>query len=82
MNTIFANYLQKFVLVFFDDILVYSSNIQEHKSHLEIVFTVLKMHQLKAKLRKCTFGQATVEYLGHIIFGKGVATYPSKFKTL
>jgi hypothetical protein len=56
MNTIFANYLQKFVLVFFDDILVYSSNIQEHKSHLEIVFTMLKMHQLKAKLRKCTFG--------------------------
>jgi hypothetical protein len=82
MNTIFANYLRKFVLVFFDDILVYSSNIQEHKSHLEKVFTVLKMHQLKAKLSKCTFGQATVEYLGHIISGKGVAIDPSKFQDI
>jgi hypothetical protein len=82
MNTIFASYLRKFVLVFFDDILVYSSNIQEHKSHLEKVFTVLQMHQLKAKLSKCTFGQATVEYLGHIISGEGVSTNPSKIQDI
>jgi hypothetical protein len=82
MNTIFASYLRKFVLVFFDDKLVCSSNIQEHKSHLKKVFTVLQMHQLKAKLSKCTFGQATVEYLGHIISGEGVATDPSKIQDI
>jgi hypothetical protein len=78
MNNIFATHLRKFVLVFFDDILVYSPDSDTHKQHLTMVLQILRQHQLKAKLSKCTFGQNQVEYLGHIISGQGVATDPSK----
>ena len=73
MNAIFIPYLRKFVLVFFDDILVFSSNFSDHLSHLKTVF-----HQLYAKKSKCVFGCAEVEYLSHIIFGKGVKADPKK----
>jgi hypothetical protein len=82
MNTIFSKFLRKFVLVFFDDILVYSKSIQEHQIHLQQVLTVFRTHSLKAKLSKCTFGQNQVEYLGHIISGQGVQTDPSKIQDL
>jgi hypothetical protein len=82
MNQIFAKYLRKFVLVFFDDILVYSPSKEQHKLHLQAVLQVLKDNQLKAKLEKCTFGQPSVEYLGHIISGQGVATDPAKIKDI
>ena len=71
MNAIFRPYLRKFVLVFFDDILVFSSNFSNHLSHLKIVLEVLQSHQLYAKQSKCAFGCAKVEYLGHIISRKG-----------
>ena len=80
MNTVFAPYLRKFVLVFFDDILVYSSSIEEHLHHLKLVLLTLRNHDLKAKLSKCTFAQKQVEYLGYIISGSGVRTDPAKFK--
>jgi hypothetical protein len=67
-------------LVFFDDILVYRSDKEQHKKHLSIVLNILRENQLKAKLTKCTFAQPQVEYLGHIISGQGVATDPSKIK--
>jgi hypothetical protein len=76
MNNIFSSFLRKFVLVFFDDILIYNSSMQLHKHHLTIVLQTLRNHQLKAKLSKCNFGQ--VEYLGHIISGTVVSTDPSK----
>jgi hypothetical protein len=82
MNTIFSKHLRKFVLVFFDDILIYSSDSEQHKHHLSIVLQILHDHQLKAKLQKCTFGQASVEYLGHIISSQGVATDPTKIKDI
>jgi hypothetical protein len=82
MNTIFSKHLRKFVLVFFDDILIYSSDSEQHKHHLSIVLQILRDHQLKAKLQKCTFGQASVEYLGHIISSQGVATDPTKIKDI
>jgi hypothetical protein len=53
MNTLFAKYLRKFVLVFFDDILVYSKSVEEHQAHLKEILSVLRTRQLKAKLSKC-----------------------------
>ena len=82
MNSVFSNYLRKFVLVFFDDILVYSKTMAEHGEHLRIVLQTLHNHQLKAKMSKCTFAQPQVEYLGHIISGDGVATDPEKIKAI
>jgi hypothetical protein len=76
MNTIFSKLLRKFVLVFFDDILIYSHNLQEHKQHLAAVLQILRSHKPTAKLSKCTFATETVEYLGHVLSGAGVATDP------
>jgi Reverse transcriptase (RNA-dependent DNA polymerase)/RNase H-like domain found in reverse transcriptase/Retroviral aspartyl protease len=78
MNHIFRPFLRKFVLVFFDDILVYSSSLESHQHHLRLVLQILQDNQLTAKWSKCNFGVATVEYLGHIITGQGVATDPNK----
>jgi hypothetical protein len=66
------------ISVFFDDILIYSSSLDQHKVHLHSVLTVLRNHELKAKLSKCTFGQSQVEYLGHTISTEGVSTDPTK----
>ena len=73
MHEIFKDMLRKFVLVFFDDILVYSSNWKDHLCHLETVLKTLQHHELYARLAKCSFGVMEVEYLGHVLSGKGVA---------
>jgi hypothetical protein len=78
MNEVFRPWLRKFVLVFFDDILVYSSDWQKHLQHLEEVLRLLQTHGLVANKKKCLFGQTSVEYLGHLISGDGVAVDPSK----
>lgn len=57
---------------------IFSKNLKEHAKHLELVFFTLQENQLCAKLKKCTFGQSKVEYLGHVIYGDGVATDPEK----
>ncbi|KAF7838894.1 Ty3/gypsy retrotransposon protein [Senna tora] len=81
MNTVFQPYLRKFVLVFFDDILVYSSDWALHLQHLEQVLRLLAQHQLYAKLSKCVFGQSRIEYLGHFVSAKGVEMDPAKVQT-
>ncbi|MCH96996.1 transposon Tf2-1 polyprotein [Trifolium medium] len=80
MNKIFQSALRKFVLVFFDDILIYSPSWQTHLTHLEWVLQVLAHHELYAKLSKCSFGQLEVDYLGHIVSGNGVNMDANKVK--
>ena len=82
MNDVFKEFLRKFVLVFFDDILVYSKDIQEHETHLRLVFDKLQKHQLKVKISKCSFATSSVEYLGHIISQHRVAVDPSKIASV
>ncbi|PRQ41877.1 putative nucleotidyltransferase, Ribonuclease H [Rosa chinensis] len=82
MNDIFKDHLRKFVLVFFDDILIYSKSLEEHLQHLAVVFSKLEEHQLKVKMSKCTFGAKSVEYLGHVISEKGVAVDPEKIEAI
>ncbi|XP_019425047.1 PREDICTED: uncharacterized protein LOC109333920 [Lupinus angustifolius] len=67
MNDIFKGLLRKFVLVFFDDILVYSSSWKDHLFQLEVVLKILQSHKLFAKFSKCSFGVQQIEYLGHTI---------------
>lgn len=78
MNKIFAHLLRKGVIIFMDDILVYSASLEEHLKLLQQVFQVIRDHQFFLKRSKCFFAQKEVEYLGHYISGDGVATEPSK----
>jgi hypothetical protein len=78
MNKIFMPYLDKFVIVFIDDILVYSKDEAEHAKHLRIVLQTLKEHQLFAKFSKCEFWLDKVEFLGHVITKEGIAINPNK----
>jgi len=80
MNHVFMEYLDKFMVVFIDDILVYSKNEEEHEEHLRLVLQKLREHQLYAKLSKCEFWLREVSFLGHIISNGGVAVDPKKVK--
>ncbi|WVZ97624.1 hypothetical protein U9M48_043142 [Paspalum notatum var. saurae] len=82
MNSVFMNELDKFVVVFIDDILVYSKNEQEHEEHLRIVLSRLREHKLYAKFSKCSFWLKEVPFLGHILSAKGVAIDPSKVEDM
>ena len=70
------------MLVFFDDILIYSSIMEEHKKHLSAVLQCLQQHQLFVKLSKCSFARPSVEYLGHIILALGVSADPEKIQCM
>jgi hypothetical protein len=78
MNSMFMDYLDKFVVVFIDDILIYSQNEEEHVDHLRIVLQRLREHQLYAKLTKCEFWIVEVLFLGHIINRYGLVVDPKK----
>ena len=67
MNSVLSKYLDKFVVVFIDDILIYSKKKEEHDEHLQIILQVLREHQLYAKLSKCNFYKDKIQYLGHVI---------------
>ncbi|GJR44131.1 putative nucleotidyltransferase, ribonuclease H [Tanacetum coccineum] len=82
MNTVFKDFLRHFVLVFFDDILIYSDSMALHLQHLAVVLQLMRMHALFAKQSKCVFVVNQVEYLGHVIYAKGVATDPSKIEAM
>jgi hypothetical protein len=78
MNQVFTKHLRKFVLVFFDDILIFSKTLKEHVTHLQEVLHILRPNSLTANVGKCVFATSPVEYLGHVINGQGVSTDPSK----
>ena len=78
MNQVFKPFLKQFVLVFFDDILVYSKSLANHVNHLRKVLEILATNKLYAKRSKCMFASKEVEYLGHVITAEGVHTDPKK----
>ena len=67
MNQVFHEYLDKFVVVYLDDTVVYSSTLEEHKDYLKRVFQKLKENQLYVKREKCSFAQERITFLGHVI---------------
>lgn len=81
MNSVLAPLLRKCVVVFIDDILIYSKTWSEHLQHIREVLELLRHHQLKVKLSKCAFAQKQIQYLGHVI-SKGVATDTSKVQDI
>jgi hypothetical protein len=78
MNIVLQPHLRKSVLVFLDDMLVYSKDILSHVTHLREVLTLLRKHNFYLKLSKCIFAQQQLRYLSHIVSAEGVATDPSK----
>ena len=82
MNDILLPYLRRFVLVFFDDILIYSSLWSDHLRHVRTVFRTLQDHQLFLKKSKCAFGLPSVAYLGHVISEGGVAVDGQKVEAI
>ena len=82
MNSIFKPFRRKFVLVFFDDILIYNMSWKDHVQHVDRVLKLLGEKQLYAKTYKCFFGVQEVEYMGHIVSHKGFKVDPKKFKAI
>ena len=82
MNRIFHDYLDQFVVVFIDDILVYSRDREEHGKHLRIVLQILRDRKLFAKLSKCEFWLEKVQFLGHVISKDGVVVDPAKVEAV
>jgi hypothetical protein len=82
MNSVFMPELDKFVVIFIDDILIYSKSREEHATHLRIVLTQLWEHKLYAKFRKCEFWLDQVPFLGHILSAEGLAVDPGKVKDI
>ncbi|PWA81057.1 hypothetical protein CTI12_AA191120 [Artemisia annua] len=82
MNDLFRPYLRRFILVFFDDILIYSHDMEQHMNHLEQALALLHDHQFFAKLSKCCFGQPQVVFLGHVITSAGVHVEQEKISAI
>jgi hypothetical protein len=82
VNSTLSPCLRKFVLVFFDDILIYSATYADHLLHIKLVFELLAQDKWKIKLSKCTFAQRQINYLGHVISEHGVGTDPKKIEAI
>ncbi|GJT13244.1 putative reverse transcriptase domain-containing protein [Tanacetum coccineum] len=82
MNRVCRPYLDKFVIVFIDDILIYSKTQEEHVEHLRLVLELLKKEKLYAKFFKCEFWLREVQFLGHVINGNGIHVDPSKIEAV
>ena len=82
MHKVFQPYLNQFVLVFVDDILIYSQSKWEHEDHLRIILQLMKDHQLYSKFSKCEFWLTEVRFLGHVVSASGVSVDPKKVKVV
>jgi hypothetical protein len=82
MNKVFMDELDKFVVVFIDDILIYSSTAEEHEQHLRVVLEKLRQNQLYAKFSKCDFWLEEVAFLGHVLTSEGITVDPAKIEAV
>ena len=82
MNRVFHSYLDQFMIVFIDDILIYSKNAEEHIFHLRIIFQTLRERKLYAKFSKCEFWLNEVVFLEHVVFGNGIFVDPKKVEAI
>ena len=82
MHRIFQPYLDQFVVVFVDDILIYSQSEWEHEYHLRVVLQLLRDHQLHSKFSKCEFWLNEVRFLGHVVLASGVSADPRKVEAV
>ncbi|XP_048134087.1 uncharacterized protein LOC125314874 [Rhodamnia argentea] len=82
MNRVFKEYLDRFVIVFIDDILVYSRSYKDHEQHLRTILRTLRDHRLYAKFSKCEFWLTRVAFLGHVVSGEGISVDPAKIETV
>ena len=82
MHSIFREYLDSFIIIFLDDILVYSRGLEEHVTHVRKTLEVLREHQLYAKVSKCAFFLHRVEYLGHVVSSEGLSPDPAKVQAV
>jgi hypothetical protein len=82
MNGVFREYLDKFIQVFIDDILIYSRMTEENDEHLHLVLQCLREHKLYRKLSKCSFYQSKIHYLGHVISEEGIVVDPAKVEDI
>ena len=82
MNRVFRSYLDKFMVVFIDHILIYSKTKKEHGKHLRIILQTLRENKLYAKLFKCEFWSAEVTFLGHVISKERIKVAPQKVKAV
>jgi len=82
MNLVFAEFLRKFVFVFFDDILIYSTTWNTHIQHLSLVLSIMQRHSLFVKLSKCSFGQIQIDYLGHVVSRMESSLMKPRYKQL
>ena len=82
MNNVMHKYLDKFVVVFIDDILIYSKTEEEHKEHLKIVLQELRDHQLFVKFSKCDFFKDKIKYSGHVVTKEGISVNLEKIRAI
>ena len=82
INSVLRPYLEDFVILYLDDILIYSKSLKEHIHHVRKVLKTLLDNNLYAKLKKCEFHQSSVEFLGHVLSGDGISTDPKKIESV